>query len=69
MENKVIHATYVGDSKHHHLFHIDGNQGFMGTVYAPRNRPVPDVLSIRMRTKTDAEAEEESYSPATKKGF
>ena len=59
MENKIVHATYILDSKHHHLFHIDGNQGFMGTVYVRRDKPTPHTLTLRLRTREEAEAEEE----------
>lgn len=45
MEKKSIHATYIGDSKHYHLFHIDGGQGFMGTIYAPKEATMQESLS------------------------
>ena len=54
---KEINATYIGDSKHYHLFHIEGGQGFMGTIYVSKDEPVPRNLTIRLRTKVEAEAD------------
>ena len=52
---KEIMATYIGDSKHYHLFHIEGGQRFMGTIYVPKDEPTPRILTIRLRTKDEDE--------------
>ena len=52
---KEITATYIGDSRHYHLFHIEGGQGFMGTIYVPIDKPTPPILTIRLRTKDEDE--------------
>ncbi len=60
MVKKIINATYIGDSKHYHLFHIEGGQGFMGTIYVPKDELTPHDLTIRLRTKEEAEAEQKA---------
>ena len=55
---KKIKATYIGDSKYFHFFHIDGGQGFMGNIYVPKDKPIPLTLTIHLRTKSEAEAEQ-----------
>ena len=55
---KKIKATYIGDSKHFHFYHIDGGQEFMGNIYVPKGKPVPDTVTIRLRTKAEAEAKQ-----------
>ncbi len=47
---KELTASYIGDSKDYHVFLIDGGQGFMGNIYVPKDEPVVDTLTIRLRT-------------------
>jgi hypothetical protein len=48
---KDIIATYEGDSKRYHRFLIDPGQKITGTIYIPKDEPVPDNLTIQLRTK------------------
>lgn len=59
MAEKLINATYIGDSTHFHVFHIEGNQGFMGTIYVPKDKPVPRILTVHLRTKAETGAEKD----------
>lgn len=56
MGNKVeVVATFDDDSKRFHRFLIDEGQGITGSVYVPKSSPVPDIVTIRLRTKAEAE--------------
>ncbi len=59
MAEKLINAAYIGDSPHFHVFHIEGNQEFMGTIYAPKDKPVPRILTVHLRTKAEARVEKD----------
>lgn len=48
---KDITATYDGDSKRYHRFLIDTGQKVTGAIYIPKDEPVPDNLTIQLRTK------------------
>jgi len=50
MENQIT-ATYDQDSKRFHRFLIDPGQKITGTIYIPKDEPVPDNLTIQLRTK------------------
>jgi hypothetical protein len=61
MEKKelTLTATYDQDSKRFHRFLIDVGQVMTGTIYVPKNEPVPDAVTIRLRTKAGSRADEE----------
>jgi len=48
---KEITATYDSDSKRYHRFLIDAGQVVTGAIYVSKKEPVPDKLTIRLRTK------------------
>lgn len=50
MEKKIT-ATYDQDSKRFHRFLIDAGQVVTGAIYLPKNEPVPDTVTIRLKTK------------------
>ncbi len=60
---KELKATYVGDSRHYYLFAIDGGKGLTGTIYVPKGKPVPDTVTIRLRSKAEAEAKQDAVVP------
>ena len=51
MENKLV-AIYDQDSKRYHRFKIDESQGLTGTIYVSKDKPVPDTVTIFLKTKT-----------------
>jgi hypothetical protein len=51
--NKELTATYDSDSKRFHRFLVNDGQGVMGTIYVPKNEPVPDTVTIQLKTKGD----------------
>ena len=56
---KTMTATYNGDSEHHHLFDMDGGQKLIGTIFVPKESPIPKFVTIagRLRKKEEAETE------------
>jgi len=52
---KDLRATYDRDVKGTHRFIIDDEQGVTGTIYIPKTEPVPDTVTILLRTKAEAE--------------
>ena len=48
---KEITATYNGDSKRYHRFLIDAGQKITGAIYIPKDEPVPNNLTVQLRTK------------------
>lgn len=54
---KELKATYDSDSKRYHRFIIDEGQGLTGTIYIPKEGAVPNSVTIRLRTKAEAEQE------------
>jgi hypothetical protein len=54
---KELTATYAGTSTDYHFFRIDWGQGLTGNIYVPKDEPVPDTVTIRLRTKAEARAE------------
>lgn len=55
-----ITATFDDDSKRYHRFTIDEAQGITGAVYVPKGGEVPDLITVRLRTKAEAEREKEA---------
>ena len=60
---KELKATYVGDSRYYYLFAIDGGKGLTGTIYIPKGKPVPDMVTIRLRNKAEVEAKQNAVAP------
>jgi hypothetical protein len=54
---KELTATYAGTSMDYHFFRIDWGQRLTGNIYVPKDEPVPDMVTIRLRTKAEARAE------------
>ena len=52
---KELTATYAGTSMDYHFFRIDWGQGLTGNIYVPKDEPVPDTVTIRLRTKARPE--------------
>ncbi len=51
-----ITATFDDDTKRMHRFLIDEGQDIAGAIYLPKGSAVPDVVTLRLRTKAEAEA-------------
>jgi hypothetical protein len=54
---KGITATFDDDTKRMHRFIIDEGQGIQGSIYIPKGSEVPDVVSIKLRTRANVERE------------
>ena len=54
MEKELI-ATYDSDSKRYHRFMIDEGQEITGTIYIPKDKEVPDSVTISLKTKGERE--------------
>ena len=54
---KDVTATYDHDSNGYHRFKVDRGQELTGTLCIPKDRAVPDTVTIRLRTKVEAEAD------------
>ena len=54
---KDVTAIYDYDSNRYHRFKVDRGPGLTGTLYIPKDKPVPDTVTIRLRTKVEAEAD------------
>lgn len=46
-----ITATYDRDSRRYHRFLVDDGQKIKGAVYLPKSEPVPDTVTILLKTK------------------
>ena len=57
MEKELI-ATYDSDSKRYHRFMIDEGQEITGTIYIPKDKEVPDSVTISLKTKGEIERKE-----------
>lgn len=58
MSNEIkVTATFDDDTKRTHRFVIDDGQGVKGNLYFPRDKQVPDVVIIHLRTRADVEKE------------
>ena len=61
-----INAFFDDDTKRMHRFLIEMNpQGITGSVYVPKDRAVPDIVTISLRTKGEKEKEEENVKPSS----
>ena len=56
---KNLTATYDHDVGGCHRFKVDRGQGLTGTLCIPKDKAVPDTVTIRLRTKVEAETEGE----------
>ena len=54
---KDLTATYDHDSNGYHRFKVDQGQELTGTLCIPKDKAVPDTVTIRLRTKVEAEAD------------
>ena len=52
---KELTATYDQDSKRYHRFMIDEGQGIAGTIYIPKDKKVPESVTIFLRTRGEKE--------------
>jgi hypothetical protein len=50
MENQIT-ATYGSDSKRYHRFLIDEGQRITGTIYVPKDKKVPNSVTIFLKTR------------------
>ena len=50
-----ISATFSDDTKNYHTFVIDEAPGLKGTIYILKGEEIPDSVTIRLRTKVEAE--------------
>lgn len=57
MENQIT-VTYDRDSKRYHRFLIDEGQGITGTIYVPKEKEIPDTITIHFKTKEEKERSE-----------
>jgi hypothetical protein len=46
-----ISATYDQDSKRYHRFLIDEGQEITGTIYIPKDKEVPDRVTISLKIR------------------
>ncbi len=53
MEEKELTATY-DQSKRYHRFMIDEGQGLTETIYVPKDKPVPNTVTIQLKTKAES---------------
>ena len=47
-KSKELIATYDSDSKRYHRFLIDEGQEITGTIYIPKDKEVPDRVTISL---------------------
>jgi len=52
---KDVTATYDHDSNGYHRFKVDRGQELTGTLCIPKDKPIPDTVTIRLRSKAEAE--------------
>jgi hypothetical protein len=65
MEIKV-NAFFDDDTKRMHRFLIETNpQGITGSIYVPKDRAVPDTVTISLRVKGGEEKEEGNVKSCT----
>lgn len=50
-----VSATYDQDSKRYHRFVIDEGQAVIGSIYIPKNKEIPERVTILLKTKTEKE--------------
>ena len=54
---KNLTATYDHDSNGYHRFKVDRGQELTGTLCIPKDKAVPDTVTIRLRSKAEASQE------------
>ena len=54
---KDVTATYDHDSNGYHRFKVDRGQELTGTLCIPKDKPIPDTVTIRLRTKAEVSRE------------
>ena len=54
---KNLTATYDHDVDGYHVFKVDRGQGLTGTLCIPKDKPIPDTVTIRLRTKAEVSRE------------
>ena len=52
---KDVTATYDHDVNGCHRFKVDRGQELTGTLCIPKDKPIPDTVTIRLRSKAEAE--------------
>ena len=50
-----VTATYDHDANGYHRFKVDRGQELTGTLCIPKDKPIPDTVTIRLRSKAEAE--------------
>ena len=55
---KNLTATYDHDVDGYHRFKVDRGQELTGTLCIPKDKPGPDNVTIRLRTKGEIETDE-----------
>ena len=58
MEIRELTATYDQESKEYRRVTIDEGQGVKGTLYFPKDKPVPHIVTIRLKPRAKAEAKQ-----------
>ena len=54
---KDVTAIYDYDSNRYHRFKVDRGPGLTGTLCIPKDKPIPDTVTIRLRTKAEVSRE------------
>ncbi len=54
---KEITATFDGDTKRMHRYTIDAGQELAGMIYFLKGFPIPESITIRLRTRAEVENE------------
>ena len=54
---KDVTGTYDHDSNGYRRFKVDRGQELTGTLCIPKDKPVPDTVTIRLRTKAEVSRE------------
>ena len=52
-----IKAVYEGDSKRYHKYTILPDNGFVGSIYVPKGKAVPDTIEVALQSGTDGDKE------------
>ncbi len=54
---KDVTATYDHDSNGYHRFKVDRGQELTGILCIPKDKTIPDTVTIRLRSKAEASQE------------
>lgn len=57
-----ITAVFDDDSKRFHRFIIREAEGIAGTIYVSKDSQVPDVVTVKLRTRARADAEKKEQN-------